>query len=71
MSELPEEVVLFLGPDVTQWLYAQAAEKYQGDVIKAMRVNLKVAMIIHQNPERPWAGVEYEDGTSRRYRSRR
>lgn len=67
-TELPDEVKLMIGPDVTGWLYEIAEESYGGDVVKAMRVQLKVGMIIHHNPEKPWAGVEYEDGTTRRYR---
>lgn len=68
MSDLPEPLQLMLGPDVSAWLYEVAADRYDGDVIKAMRVMLKVAMIVHHNPEMPWAGIDYEDGTSRRYR---
>lgn len=68
MGDVPERAKLWLDDDVARWLHFVADDRYQGDVGRAMNVMLRVAMKVHENPERPWSAILYEDGTSRQHR---
>lgn len=61
MAEQPP--VLWLDQDVVDWLHEYAAERYGGDFDRCINVMLRMVMTVHQNPERPWAGINYEAGT--------
>lgn len=51
-----------LDADVADWLIAYARDRFGGDIERTVNVLLKSAMIMHRNPERPWAALDYERG---------
>lgn len=51
-----------LDADVADWLIDYAKERFGGDIERTLNVLLKSAMIMHRNPDDPWAALNYEKG---------